>query len=55
MNTGVPQRAKDIAKAKALLSAAGAPVGFTTRLIGNNTFEIPSYGQIVAQGAKSIG
>jgi peptide/nickel transport system substrate-binding protein len=54
-NTSVPQRAQDIAKAKALLSAAGHPSGFTTQLIGNNTFEIPSYGQIVAQAAKSIG
>ena len=54
-NTTVAQRAKDIAKAKSLLSAAGHPSGFSTNLIGNNTLEIPSYGQIVAQAAKSIG
>ncbi len=54
-NHTVPQRAKDIAKAKSLLSAAGHPNGFTTQLIGNDTLEIPSYGQIVAQAAKSIG
>jgi len=54
-NTTVAQRAKDIAKAKSLLSAAGHPNGFSTNLIGNNTLEIPSYGQIVAQAAKSIG
>jgi len=54
-NPSVPQRAKDIAKAKALLSAAGHSSGFSTQLIGNNTLEIPQYGQIVAQAAKSIG
>ena len=54
-NPSIPQRAKDIAKAKALLSAAGHSSGFSTQLIGNNTLEIPQYGQIVAQAAKSIG
>jgi peptide/nickel transport system substrate-binding protein len=54
-NTSVPQRAKNIAKAKSLLAAAGHPSGFSTQLIGNNTLEIPQYGQIVAQAAKSIG
>jgi peptide/nickel transport system substrate-binding protein len=54
-NTSVPQRAQDIAKAKSLLSAAGHPSGFSTQLIGNNTLEIPQYGQIVAQAAKAIG
>jgi peptide/nickel transport system substrate-binding protein len=54
-NTTIPQRAKDIAKAKSLLSAAGHPSGFSTQLIGNNTLEIPQYGQIVAQAAKAIG
>jgi len=54
-NHTVPQRAQDIAKAKSLLSAAGHPNGFSTQLIGNNTLEIPSYGQIVAQAAKAIG
>ncbi len=54
-NTSVAQRAQNIAKAKSLLSAAGHPSGFTTQLIGNNTLEIPQYGQIVAQAAKAIG
>lgn len=54
-NTSVPQRAQDIAKAKSLLAAAGHGSGFSTQLIGNNTLEIPQYGQIVAQAAKSIG
>jgi peptide/nickel transport system substrate-binding protein len=54
-NTTVAQRAQDITKAKSLLAAAGHPSGFSTQLIGNNTLEIPQYGQIVAQAAKSIG
>jgi peptide/nickel transport system substrate-binding protein len=54
-NHTIPQRAQDIAKAKSLLSAAGHPSGFSTQLIGNNTLEIPQYGQIVAQSAKAIG
>jgi peptide/nickel transport system substrate-binding protein len=54
-DTSVPQRAKDLAKAKSLLSAAGHPSGFSTQLIGNNTLEIPDYAQIVAQSAKAIG
>jgi peptide/nickel transport system substrate-binding protein len=54
-NTTVPQRAKDIAKAKSLMSAAGHSAGFKTQLIGNDTLEIPQYAQIVAEGAKAIG
>ena len=54
-NTSIAQRKQDVAKAKSLLSAAGHPSGFTTQLIGINTLEIPDFGQIVAQAAKSIG
>ncbi len=54
-NPTIAQRAKNIAKAKSLLAAAGHGSGFSTQLIGNNTLEIPQYGQIVAQAAKSIG
>jgi peptide/nickel transport system substrate-binding protein len=54
-NTSVAQRAQNIAKAKSLLSAAGHANGFSTQLIGNDTLEIPSYGQIIAQAAKAIG
>jgi peptide/nickel transport system substrate-binding protein len=54
-DTSIAQRAKNIAKAKSLLTAAGHPSGFSTQLIGNDTLEIPQYAQIVAQGAKAIG
>ncbi len=54
-NTSVPQRAKNLAKAKSLLSAAGHGSGFKTQLIGNNMLEIPQYAQIVAEAAKQIG
>jgi peptide/nickel transport system substrate-binding protein len=54
-NTSVPQRAKDLTEAKALLSAAGHAHGFTTQLIGLNQLEIPDFGQIVKQSAKAVG
>jgi peptide/nickel transport system substrate-binding protein len=54
-NTSVAQRAQDVAKAKALLSAAGHSSGFSTQLIGVDLLEIPDYAQIVAQAAKAIG
>ncbi|MGO9078467.1 MAG: ABC transporter substrate-binding protein [Streptosporangiaceae bacterium] len=54
-DTSVPQRAKNIAKAKSLMSAAGHSSGFSTQLIGLDELEIPEFGQIVAQSAKSIG
>ena len=54
-NTSVTQRAKNIAKAKSLLAAAGHPSGFTTQLITQQALEIPQYAQIIAESAKSIG
>jgi peptide/nickel transport system substrate-binding protein len=54
-NTSIAQRAKNLSKAKSLLSAAGHSSGFSTQLTGINTLEIPDFGQIVAQSAKSIG
>jgi peptide/nickel transport system substrate-binding protein len=54
-NTSVAQRAKDIAKAKSLLAAAGHSSGFTTHLVTEQFVEIPQYAQIVVQAAKQIG
>ena len=54
-DTSVPQRAQNISMAKSLLSAAGHPSGFSTKLITENFLEIPAYAQIVAQEAAAIG
>jgi len=54
-NTSVPQRAQNIAQAKALLSAAGHPDGFSTTLTTENIQEIPQFSQIVQQSVKAIG
>jgi peptide/nickel transport system substrate-binding protein len=54
-NRTVPQRAKDIAKAKSLLAAAGHPNGFTTELVTEDIQEVPQFAQIVVEAAKSIG
>jgi peptide/nickel transport system substrate-binding protein len=54
-NTSVPQRAQNIAQAKALLSQAGHPHGFSATLTTENVFEIPQLSQIVQQSAKAIG
>jgi peptide/nickel transport system substrate-binding protein len=51
----VAQRAQDIAEAKALLSAAGHPDGFSTSLLTLQLQEIPQFAQIVAQSAQAIG
>jgi peptide/nickel transport system substrate-binding protein len=54
-NTSVPQRVQNISMAKSLLSAAGHPSGFSTKLITEDFLEIPQYAQIVAQEAAAIG
>ncbi|MHB1595825.1 MAG: ABC transporter substrate-binding protein [Streptosporangiaceae bacterium] len=54
-NTSVPQRAKNLSEAKALLSAAGYPNGFSTQLIAIDLQEVPDYAQIVQESAKAIG
>jgi peptide/nickel transport system substrate-binding protein len=53
-NTSIPQRAKDIAKAKSLLAAAGHP-SFSATLTTENIQEIPAFAQIVQQSVKAIG
>ena len=52
---GVPQRHKDIAKAKQLIAAAGLSKGWKTKLVTYQTAELPSLAQIVKQAAKAIG
>jgi peptide/nickel transport system substrate-binding protein len=54
-NTSVAQRSLNVAKAKALLSAAGHPSGFSGTLTGEIFSEIPQYAQIIQQSAKAIG
>jgi len=54
-DTSIAQRAKNIAKAKSLLSAAGHSAGFATALYANAVQEIPDFAQIVQQSAKDIG
>jgi peptide/nickel transport system substrate-binding protein len=54
-NTSVAQRSLNVAQAKALLSAAGHPSGFSATLTGEIFQEIPQYAQIIQQSAKAIG
>jgi peptide/nickel transport system substrate-binding protein len=54
-NTTVPQRAQNISKAKALLSAAGHPNGFETTLTTGEQEEIATLAQVIAQSAAKIG
>jgi peptide/nickel transport system substrate-binding protein len=54
-NTSVPQRVQDLSKAKALLTAAGHPDGFSTTLTAGEQEEIPQLAQVIAQAASKIG
>lgn len=54
-NTSVPQRVQDLTKAKALLTAAGHPDGFSTTLTAGEQEEIPQLAQVIAQAASKIG
>ena len=54
-DTSVPQRVQNIAKAKALMSAAGHSAGFSAQLVTVQFLEMPEYAQIVVQAAKAIG
>jgi peptide/nickel transport system substrate-binding protein len=51
----VEQRAKDIAKAKELLAAAGMPDGFEVTLTAEKFIEIPEYAVIIQNAVKEIG
>jgi peptide/nickel transport system substrate-binding protein len=54
-NHTVPQRVKNIAKAKQLLAQAGVPNGFSTPLFTEKIQEIPQFAQIIKQSAAQIG
>jgi peptide/nickel transport system substrate-binding protein len=51
----VPQRHKDLRKAKQLLAAAGQAKGFSITLTGINYLEVPQLAQVFQQSLKSIG
>ncbi|SNB75382.1 peptide/nickel transport system substrate-binding protein [Arboricoccus pini] len=51
----VPQRQKDIAKAKQLLAEAGVPNGFEVTLTTEQYQEIPTYAVLIKNAAAEIG
>jgi peptide/nickel transport system substrate-binding protein len=51
----VPQREKDIAKAKELMAAAGMADGFEVTLTTEKYIEIPEFAQIIQDSVKEIG
>lgn len=51
----VPQRVKDVAKAKELMAAAGMPDGFEMTLTTEKYLEIPDYAVIIQNAVKEIG
>jgi len=54
-DTSVPQRVQNLTKAKQLMTAAGHPNGFSTKLFTENFLEIPQLAQIVKSSAAKIG
>ena len=52
---GVPQRKKDVERAKALLAEAGVPNGFEATLTCERTQEIPDYAVLVQNACAAIG
>jgi peptide/nickel transport system substrate-binding protein len=51
----VPQRQRDLAKAKALLDAAGKSNGFTVHLNTLTHFELPDLAQVIQDNAAAAG
>ena len=51
----LPQRHKDIAKAKQLMAAAGKSKGFSVQLTTYKAFELPLLAQIIQRSVKEIG
>jgi peptide/nickel transport system substrate-binding protein len=54
-NRKVPQRHKDLRKAKQLMAAAGLAKGFSITLTTEQTGEIPQLAQILQRSVKAIG
>src|SRR6202035_2625685 len=54
-DTSVPQRTQDIAKAKALLAAAGHSSGFTVTMDTEQYEEIPALAQVIKANAAKAG
>jgi peptide/nickel transport system substrate-binding protein len=54
-NTSVPQRTQNLKLARELLARGGAPRGFSTPLLTENSEEIPHFAAIVKQAASQIG
>ncbi|APZ44011.1 ABC transporter substrate-binding protein [Acidihalobacter ferrooxydans] len=55
LNTDVPQRKQDIARARKLLAAAGYPQGFETDLYTGNYLELPQYAVLAQQMLAPAG
>jgi peptide/nickel transport system substrate-binding protein len=51
----VPQRERNIAKAKELLAAAGMANGFSVKLTTEKYLEIPQYVQVIQQAVRPAG
>ena len=51
----MPQRAQNIAKAKALMAAVGHANGFQTTLTTGEQKETPELAQVIAQWVSQIG
>jgi peptide/nickel transport system substrate-binding protein len=54
-DTSVPQRNKDVAKARELMAAAGMADGFEVTLTTEKYLEIPDYAVIIQNAVKEIG
>jgi peptide/nickel transport system substrate-binding protein len=51
----LPQRNRNLKKAKQLMAAAGKQKGFSVQLTTYNAFELPLLAQIIQQSVKAIG
>jgi peptide/nickel transport system substrate-binding protein len=54
-NPTIPQRKKDLARAKALLAEAGVPNGFSATLTTERLQEMPDFAVLIQNAAASIG